>query len=60
MCLNISRTASYHKKIFLEIHMTVTTHIVTQKKKEREKTKQNKYIIKIIATVISLIHVILV
>lgn len=42
MCLNISRTASYHKKIFLEIHMTVTTHIVTQKKerKGKKKTKQ--------------------
>ena len=39
--------------------MMVTTHIVTQKK-ERGKKKQNKYIIKIIATVISLIHVILV
>lgn len=40
--------------------MTVTTHIVTQKKERKGKTKQNKYIIKIIATVISLIHVILV
>ena len=60
MCLNISRTASYHKKIFFwDSHDGYYT-LLPRKKKEREKKKQNKYIIKIIATVISLIHVILV
>ena len=61
MCLNISRTASYHKKIFFgDSHDGYYTYCYPEKRKKGKKKKQNKYIIKIIATVISLIHVILV
>ena len=60
MCLNISRTASYHKENFFgDSHDGYYTYCYPEKRKKGKK-KQNKYIIKIIATVISLIHVILV